>query len=80
MEQTLKSAATIRWCSTLLVVATFLPAACVCQATTVSDALDEIGYTRLVTILGSSTPNGVGVAISQVEASDSSGAYFPRQE
>ena len=60
MEQTLKSAATIRWCSTLVVVATFLPAACVCQATTVSDALDEIGYTRLVTILGELDPQWGG--------------------
>jgi hypothetical protein len=42
-----------------------------------ADSLDEIGYTRLVTLLGNSTPNGKGVAISQVEASNSSGAYFP---
>lgn len=81
MEQTLHSAAPLRWCSAMIGVATLFSAAFhsgyACQASTVSDALDEIGYTRLVTMLGNAAPKGAGVAISQVEASDSSGAYFP---
>ena len=81
MEQTLHPAVLIRWRPALLTVATLITsafqAAHVCQATTGSDALDEIGYTRLVALLGSSTPNGAGVVISQVEASNSSDAYFP---
>ena len=81
MEQTLEPAPPLRCCLTLMVAATLFhavfPAASVCQATTVSDALDEIGYTRLVTMLGGDTPNGVGVPISLVEAPNGSGAYFP---
>jgi len=38
---------------------------------------DDIGYTQLKTLLGSSIPNGGGVPISQVEAGDSNGFYFP---
>jgi hypothetical protein len=43
----------------------------------VAEALDDISCIRLVTLLGGSTLNGAGVAISQVESSNSSGAYFP---
>ncbi len=42
-----------------------------------ANVLDDIGYTQLVNILGGPTPVGAGVAISQVEVSDTSGAYFP---
>ncbi|MEO2048779.1 MAG: hypothetical protein ABGX16_19660 [Pirellulales bacterium] len=81
MEKILQPAVLMRWRPVLLVVAAFFTssfsAAHVCQAMTVAEALDEIGYTRLVTLLGDSIPNGAGVAISQVESSDSLGAYFP---
>jgi hypothetical protein len=45
---------------------------------TLATTKDDIGYTRLVAILGDAAPNGTGVALSQVEASNpDSGAYFP---
>lgn len=42
-----------------------------------ADTLDEIGYTQLQGLLGSSTPNGAGVPISMVEAPNGSGGYMP---
>ena len=41
------------------------------------DWRDEVGYTKLLDILGDSAPNGAGVPISIVEAETSGGAYFP---
>lgn len=41
------------------------------------DWKDDIGYTDLVGVLGSSIPTGFGVPISQVEAGGSSAIYFP---
>ena len=40
---------------------------------------DDVGYTRLESILGSALPSGAGVPISIVEASspDDSSVYFP---
>ncbi len=39
---------------------------------------DDIGYTKLINVLGASAPNGAGVPISLVEAtSPGSNAYFP---
>ncbi len=39
---------------------------------------DDVGYTKLISILGDSAPNGAGVPVSLVEASQfGSDAYFP---
>jgi len=43
-----------------------------------SDWRDDVGYTKLISILGNSAPNGAGVPISLVEAApEGSTAYFP---
>ncbi|NOY28873.1 MAG: PEP-CTERM sorting domain-containing protein [Planctomycetes bacterium] len=41
------------------------------------DWKDHIGYTQLVGVLGSATPNGNGVPISLVEAGGATPIYFP---
>lgn len=77
MEQTFRTMAPFRWYPSLVVVATLFCAAHWCRATTLFEALDDIGYSRLVNLLGDATPNGAGVVVSQVEASNSFEAYFP---
>ncbi len=42
-----------------------------------ADTKHDIGYTQLVNALGSATPNGAGVPISLVEATEGSGNYMP---
>ena len=42
-----------------------------------SSLADDIGYTDLVNQLGGLTPDGTGISVSQIEASDNSGNYRP---
>ena len=44
-----------------------------------ASSLDDIGYTDLVSQLGGLTPDGTGISVSQIEASDNSGNYRPNQ-
>ncbi len=41
------------------------------------DWRDDVGYTKLINVLGASAPNGAGVPVSLVEASTEDGHYFP---
>ncbi len=42
-----------------------------------ADYKDDIGYTLLASELGSQVPNGAGVYVTQMEASDSNGYWMP---
>jgi len=50
---------------------------CLSPATSMADKFDDVDHTKLANVLGIATPTGSGVPISQVEASNVDGAYYP---